>query len=246
MASNYPSSLQTFTNPSGTSALATGPDHAALHTTENDTLVALQNTLGTNAGTSIAKNFNSGDFAVRSNASNVLQQPLSGTIGTLSGQMSNTGTVANGVYGTATYQGGTGSSMTLGTPSISNITTSGTTVPTQMQRAIIPIVGTLADASGGTITPNAASQQIVEVTLGTNATNRTLGTPTNATDGQFLGFRIKQNAAAVGTILFAPLYRFNSGGTPLLGAASSWNYIGFRYSATDSKWDHQGVSLSLV
>lgn len=82
MATNYPGTINTFTNPSGTSPLATGPDHASLHTDVNDTLEAVQNTLGTTAGTSVLKDFAAGQFAARINASNILQHQISGTIKT--------------------------------------------------------------------------------------------------------------------------------------------------------------------
>lgn len=105
MPTTYPSSKQTFTDPSGTSPLASGPDHAALHTSINDTVEALQDTLGTTQGTNIAKNFNAGDLAVRANSSNVLQQTLQGTIN-------------NSVIGTPTITGGTANNQTIGTPTL--------------------------------------------------------------------------------------------------------------------------------
>lgn len=104
MSTLYPASKQTFTDPQGTSTLAS-PDHAALHTDMNDTAEALQDTVGTTAGTNILKNFAAGDFPARINSSNVLQQALSGTIN-------------NSVIGTSAITGGTVGNALLGTPSL--------------------------------------------------------------------------------------------------------------------------------
>ncbi len=118
----YPATIITFTDPSGTSLLASGPDHAALHTSINDTVEALETTLGTTAGTNIAKNFNPGDFPARINTSNVLQQVLTGTVnlsaGTITGQLVNSGTIGGGAYGTALHIGGTANNIVLGTPTL--------------------------------------------------------------------------------------------------------------------------------
>lgn len=64
MATTYPGTIQTFTDPSGTSPLAAGPDHAQLHTNINDTLEAVQTVLGTTAGTAVLKNLTAGQFAM--------------------------------------------------------------------------------------------------------------------------------------------------------------------------------------
>ena len=60
MSTTYPGTIQTFTNPSGTSLL-TSPDHAVMHTNTNDTLGAIQNTLGTTAGTALFNAFGASD-----------------------------------------------------------------------------------------------------------------------------------------------------------------------------------------
>lgn len=104
MATNYPSAIQTFTDPTGSDTLAS-PDHATLHVSLNDTLEALQNTVGTTAGTNVLKNFATGDLAVRINSSNVLQQPISGTI-------------TNPTFGSPSITGGTANNIVLGTPTL--------------------------------------------------------------------------------------------------------------------------------
>lgn len=118
MASSYPGAKQTFTDPSGTSLL-TGVDHAGLHTDINDTVEAIQDTIGTTAGTNVLKDFSAGNFPVRVNSSNVLQQNIQGTInnsvmgtpaitgGTTTNQNIVTGTISNPVIGTPALNGGT-------------------------------------------------------------------------------------------------------------------------------------------
>jgi len=67
MATNYPSSKQTFTDPAGTNTLDS-PDHAALHTDMNDTMEAVQDTVGTTAGTNVLMEFAAGEFPIRTSA----------------------------------------------------------------------------------------------------------------------------------------------------------------------------------
>jgi hypothetical protein len=105
MSTTYPATKQTFTDPNGTSLL-TSPDHAGLHTDVNDTLEAIQDTVGTTAGTNVLKSFAAGDFPARINSSNVLQQRVSGT-------------VDNAILGTPALSAGTWSNAQLiGTPQI--------------------------------------------------------------------------------------------------------------------------------
>lgn len=91
MTTTYPSQKQTFTDPSGNSALSTGPSHSQLHTDINDTVESIQDTVGTTAGTNILKDFTAGQFPVRINSSGVVQHTIAGTLtntvinGTLSG-----------------------------------------------------------------------------------------------------------------------------------------------------------------
>jgi hypothetical protein len=257
----YPATIDSLTNPSGTQTLAS-PDHALQHSNANDAIEAIEAVIGTTAGTSIAKNFTAGQFAARTTGETFTNTTISsGTInnvifgtpratgGTVSGAMLGTNTITGGTITTILMSGGTINSTTLGTPVISHITTAATTTPHSFLRAVVPIVGTIADAPSGTITANASSQQIVEVTFGTHAVNRTIGTPTNPSDGQFLGFRIKNNATSTGTLVWASVFRFASGtaGTIVMGTtASSWTYAGFRYNQTDVKWDDLGQNKNIV
>lgn len=236
---NYPTNLDTFsgTTATGTSLLSS-PDHAADHRILGTAAYALEQKVGVGAGTPKL------DYAL---------------IGTGNGT-SVWGTVwNNATFGTPVITGGTLSgafaatsgtinSVTLGTPVVDHFTSSSTAVPTKSDHALAPTVGTIADSAGGTITANAAIYQVVEVTLGTAAGNRTMGTPLNPSDGLALSYRLKQNSGNTGTVIFdTGVFRFSSNiGTPALGTASTWNYYGWRYNATDTKWDFQGQSTDII
>lgn len=216
----YPATLDDYTNP-GTANLENeaGYSHASLHSQVHEAIEAIESTLGTTAGTSVLKDFTAGDFPLRIDGGGTLQ---------------------------STTIGGTASSITLGTPTMDFWTTSGTTLPSVPARALAPTVGTIADDPGGTITPNAPSAQIFEMTLGTTVGNRTVAVPTNPTDGQAITYRFKQNSTNTGTIVFEAGYVMSDGGTPSLGTTSSWNYTGFRYYAGGTAWHSQGNSLGVV
>jgi len=90
----YPATIDTIPTYAGTS-LQGDIDHAGvLHGTANTIILSLENTLGTTGGTSVLKNFAAGDFSARINATNVLQQAISGTIN-------------NSILGTPSIIGGT-------------------------------------------------------------------------------------------------------------------------------------------
>lgn len=111
----YPATKTTFTDPSASDP-RNSPSHAGLHTSINDTVEAIQDVVGTTAGTSIAKNFAAGDFAARINSSNVFQQTIAG--GTLNNTIQGTtrttgGTISGAIVGTSTFQGGTAAGFAL-------------------------------------------------------------------------------------------------------------------------------------
>lgn len=127
----YPATKTTFTDPDGTTRVDTGVDHAGNHKAHNDLLEAIEDTLGTTAGTSVLKNFAAGNFPARINSSNVLQQTLQGTInnsvlgsptitgGTIAAmQLIGTTQITGGTLGTAQTIGGTVGNALLGTPKI--------------------------------------------------------------------------------------------------------------------------------
>lgn len=99
MATTFPSTKQTFTDPSGSSQLSSGPDHATLHTTMNDTVEAIQDKIGVGSGTPTATN-------------KLL-------VGSGNGTATWVGTVNNITIGTSQVTGGTLLTTTIGTPSLS-------------------------------------------------------------------------------------------------------------------------------
>ena len=136
MASTYPGAKQTFTNPVGTNTLDT-PDHAVMHSTENDTLGSIQDVLGTTAGTSVLKNMALGEVAMRINNANgiMMSSPVGGTMsnivmnngtfgtpaltggthvgGIFTNPTVNVGTINNSIFGTPSLTGGTATNLTL-------------------------------------------------------------------------------------------------------------------------------------
>lgn len=126
MASSYPNTIEAFIALSGTSKLSS-PDHTVEHTLERDNIVAIETVVGTTAGTNVLKNFAAGDFPVRINASNVLQQALTGTASITAGTLSGV------LIGTSTITGGTANAVTLGTPTIGDFTNATHTHATNAQ-----------------------------------------------------------------------------------------------------------------
>lgn len=120
---SFPGSLISYINPSGTSLL-TSPDHAAMHTSENTEIIAIESFLGTNGASAVFSNFASGNKAARQNfetmGSPTLNNPQinGGTLGTsivnnstisggtLQSIIKNNGTLINGAYGTPTINVG--------------------------------------------------------------------------------------------------------------------------------------------
>ena len=97
-----------------------------------------------------------------------------------------------------------------------------------------PRVVGLTDAA--TILVDATLGNIFTVTLGSN---RTLGNPTGAVDGQKLLFRIKQDATGSRTLAFGTKYRFGTDITSVVlsTAANKLDRVGVEYHSTDDKFD---------
>lgn len=267
----YPTDLPIDTASAGTSTQSS-PDHSDRHNVIGSATISLAAKVGVGAGSPTLNRLltgsGNGTSAWGTQVNNLgLGSAVIGT-STIIG-----GTVGTAMIGTSTIQGGVANNQVVGSPAITGgtqtgvlintstfntgtigtptliggtIAVSGTVVPISPGASVVASVGTLADAPSGTITPNAQAQQIVEITLGTTAGNRTFGTPANPRDGQFLGYRIKQNVNNTGTAIWPAIYVFNSNGTPSLGTTSSWNYYGWRYHNTDTKWHFQGNSNGIV
>ena len=91
----------------------------------------------------------------------------------------------------------------------------------------------LTDAA--TIAVNAALGNLFRVTLGGN---RTLGAPSNPTDGQTIHFEIKQDATGSRTLAYASAYEFSTtlGSPTLTTTAGDVDLLAFRYNSTATKW----------
>lgn len=105
MATTYPGTIDSFTNPSGTSTLDS-PDHSLQHSDANDAIEAIEAVIGTTAGTSVLKDFSAGEFPARVNSGGTITQTLTG------------GTINATTLGTPTIEGGSYSNATLGTPTV--------------------------------------------------------------------------------------------------------------------------------
>lgn len=141
MSSVYPSSIDSFTNPSGTQTLS-AVDHALQHSDANDALEAIETVIGTSSGTAVAKFLSVGKFAA----------PTAG--GTLSTTTISSGTISGVLAGTNTYTGGTASAMLLGTNTLVGGTASAMLIGTSQITN-----GTISSANIGTPT----------ITLGSDA-----------------------------------------------------------------------------
>lgn len=246
MSTNYPGGLDSLTNPVGTNTLD-NPDHAAQHSNVNDATEAMQVTVGTTAGTNILMHFAAGQFPVRNTgggATGTLVQTLVG--GSFTGAVVN-----NSTFGTNASVGGTSTNEVINGGTLgSAVSQSGTFTSPVITRAInvSPAMGTLTDQPSGTITADMATAQVFSVIMGTNAVNRTIGTPSNILgDGASLTYRVKQNAANVGTLVWHPIFRMSSDiGTPSLGTASTWNYYAWRWNVLDTKFDFVGQSKNVI
>ena len=166
MASSYPATKQTFTNPLGTQTLDV-PDHALMHGTTNDTLGSIQDTVGTTAGTNVLMSFAAGQFPVRNTgggATGTLVQTIVG------------GTHNNTTIGTSAITGGTVNSVTIGTPAITGGTVNNAVFGTQ-------------NSTGGTIRTAVVNNSTIgtpAITSGT-ITSAVLNSPTSASGSALPG-----------------------------------------------------------
>jgi len=100
---------------------------------------------------------------------------------------------------------------------------------------------TVALSDAATITVDASQGNIFRVTLGGN---RTLGNPSNPTDGQMLQFEIKQDGTGGKTLSFDTKYRFSSDvAQPTLSTgANKLDRLLFIYRSADDKFDCLAVN----
>lgn len=135
--------------------------------------------------------------------------------------------------------------VTSGTLAIARVPTgtSGTTVALgdhTHSAAVVPIAPVaLTDAA--TIAVDASLGNHFRVTLGGN---RTLGAPTNPTNGQKILIEVKQDGTGSRTLAYNAAYRFGTDVTSptLTTTASKTDFLGFVYNSTAAKWDCIAVS----
>jgi hypothetical protein len=101
------------------------------------------------------------------------------------------------------------------------------------QGALAPAVVSLADAA--TIAVDASLGNDFRVTIGAN---RTMGTPSNPTDGQKVTFQVTQGSAGSSTITWASGYEFSTGlPQPTLSTtAGQTDLLAFIYNGSKNKW----------
>jgi hypothetical protein len=106
-------------------------------------------------------------------------------------------------------------------------------VTTAEPGALAPAVVVLTDAE--TIAVDASAGNDFRVTLGGS---RTMGTPSNPSDGQKIIFQLTQGTAGPATITWASGYEFSTGlPQPTLStAAGQTDLLGFIYNAAKAKW----------
>jgi hypothetical protein len=95
---------------------------------------------------------------------------------------------------------------------------------------------TLTDAA--TVAVDASTGNDFILTLGGN---RTIGAPANPAANQRIIFELIQDATGSRTVTWNSVYSFGSGTAPVLSTtAGAVDQVGFRYSATKSKWLYLG------
>ena len=182
----YPSTITTFTDPTG-SSLLTSPDHAVLHTDINDTLEAVQTTVGTTAGTNVLKDFAAGQFPARVNTGGTIIQALVG------------GTINNSIYGTPAITGGTATSTTLnaniiGTPAITGGTQTAPVIVTNSFGSAV-----YSGTAAGTTTIDLSTGKRHLVNMPNSAGSVTLAVSNGVANSTYI-VEIKQGTAGLGTI----------------------------------------------
>ena len=239
MATTYPGTKQTFTNPVGTNFLD-NPDHAGQHADINDTVEAVQDAVGTTLGTNVLSNFSAGQFPLRvtgggatgTHVTTLVGGTLANTalIGTpqiTGGSVTNAaligtsqitgGTITNAaLIGTSQITGGSVSSAvlandTIGTPAI----TGGTWTNPAM-------IGT-GQITGGSVTSAVVASPTITTPAISNGTynNGLFGTPTVVLGSDAAGDLLYRSSGGTLTRLAAGTLNhvLTSGG---IGTAPSW------------------------
>jgi hypothetical protein len=106
------------------------------------------------------------------------------------------------------------------------------------------------------LNPNVVTLSIVSSEIATDCSlgnmfkveldeNVTMLAPTNPTDGQFIQYRVKQDATGSRLITWNSIFNFGGAGQPTLTTtAEKTDYISFRYNSDNSKFDYMGAGLN--
>jgi hypothetical protein len=126
-----------------------------------------------------------------------------------------------------------GAAGTVLTEAIAAPARAATAATTVEQGALAPAVVTLTDAP--TISVDASQGNDFRVTL---AASRTMGTPSNPTDGQQIIFQITQGSGGSATITWDTGYAFSTElpQPTLSAAAGETDLLGFIYNSAKSSW----------
>jgi hypothetical protein len=141
------------------------------------------------------------------------------------------------VYFGSTRASTTGFLLMRGSVSLENSVIRQTGTILSINGAVAPTVVALTDAA--TITTDASVGNKFRVTLGGN---RTLGNPTNATDGQTLEYEIIQDGTGSRTLTFDTKFSFGTDITActLTTTASKRDFITVYYNSTTDKFYIRG------
>lgn len=203
----YPSSIDNFTDPSGTS-LITSPDHAGLHTSVNDAINIIETTLGTTSATAALKNITVGKFAV-SNDGGTANNLIAGTP-RITG-----GTASAFIVGTSTVQGGTVANAVVGTSSVTGGTVGTAAIIGGTITSSLRILGSAlyTGTAGNTVTLNLASANRHLINMPDSAGGVTFAV-SNVTVNQPFLVEVMQGTAGLGTPTWFSTIRWAGSAVP--------------------------------
>jgi hypothetical protein len=217
---SFPVSIVAFTNPSGTNLLTT-PDHALMHSSENNEIIAIENKLGQNSGSAANNQILVGVGAGSTTWGTVWTGGSIVTPNIAGGTITNAsigGTFNNGVLGSPTITSGTINSVLLGTPTINNSTLGTFTAKGIYNCGTVSGLGTVNWANG--------DRQVY--TLSASGTMAFI----NPGTGQILNLEILQNSTGGYSLAF-PTMKWPYGVSGTIGtAANSINILTAFYDFT--------------